>query len=273
MEQSCYKMYIEQISKYPLLTAEQEHELSKKIKAGDERAKNALINSNLRLVVSIAVKDSRSQVPLMDTIQEGNLGLLVAASKYDNTFKTRFSTYAYAWIVQYINRYANLKESIISLPALKLEKLRTIRTGTAELSHKLCRIPSIQEVSIYVGLDENIVRELKMYDYRTISIDSKINDESSKTFVDFLCDENANPELEIMHHFEQQEYIDIINELPSREREVMISRYRSFITGEKVSLHRIGKKLGLSVEATRQIEIRARIKLRPALEAYAAQFA
>lgn len=273
MEQSCYKTYIAEISKYPLLTAEQEQELSKKIKEGDESAKHALINSNLRLVVSIAIKDSRNKVPLMDSIQEGNMGLLVAASKYDHSFETRFSTYAYAWIVQYINRYANLKEPSISIPALKLEKLHIVNTGIDELTHKLDRPPTSQEIAIYVGLGEHVVRELKSYDYKTVSIDSCLESEGSQTFVDLLCDETANPELEAMQHFEQQEYMGIINELPYRERIVMINRYASFITGEKTSFHRMGKELGLSVEATRQIELRARLKLRPALEAYTAQFA
>lgn len=273
MEELCYAAYVKEISKYPLLTAEQERDLSKKIKNGDESAKHALVNANLRLVVAIAVKSLRNKVSLMDNIQEGNMGLLVAASKYDYSFETRFSTYAYTWIVQYIGRYANLKQPSILLPALKLEKLRTINAGIDELVHKLGRSPTMQEISIYVGLSEKVVRKLKSYDYKTVSIDSPIDSEGRRSFVDFLCDENANPERDVLQEFERKEYEYLISQLSDRECSVMMKRYDSFTNREKTSFHRMGSELGLSIEAIRQIEIRARLKLRPAIEAYSAQFA
>ncbi len=261
-----YKMYIKEVMKYPLLSAEKEKELSKKILNGDEKARELLINSNLRYVVSIAMHYTSSESVLMDAIQEGNIGLMIAASKFDFSFNTRFITYAHAWVTQYILRHINLREPSIALPALKYEKLKAIRVATDELSSKLGRKPNITELSIYTGTSEEELEKLKGIDYKVCSIDSQTDDENSMGPLAFLADKSADPINSIIDDSNRKEYFMLINKLPEKERYVMTYRYNSFIDGSKVTFKTMGSKLGVSIEATRQIERRARNKLKGLFE-------
>ncbi len=268
MQSTSYKAYIAEITKYPLLTSEQEKSLSKRIQQGEEEAKKILINSNLRYVVSIAHKYSRDSESLMDCIQEGNLGLMVAASKYDYKFNTRFSTYANSWITQYILRHKNLAEPAIHIPVLKIEKLRTIKNANSLLEQKLGKIPTNEELSIYTGIDENTLLEYKSYDFSMCSLESKNSDETDTSLLHILSDETTNPEFYVLEKVERQEYMSLIEKLPPKERVVMTHRYNGFIERDHPSYKNIGLKLGVSIEATRQIEIRAKRKLQGIFETY-----
>ncbi len=268
MNNTTYKAYIAEITKYPLLTAEQEKSLSKRIQQGDKEAEQLLINSNLRYVVSIAHKYTKNEEILLDCIQEGSLGLMVAASKFDYRFNTRFCTYASPWITQYILRHKNLIEPTIHIPVLKLEKLKTIKKAHNALEQLLCKKPSNHELSIYTGIPEDEIRELSNYDYKVCSIDSKAESEDEPTILQFLYDERENPEEEAIVCSERQEFMSLIQELPVKERYVMTHRYNSYITGSKTSYKSMGSKLGVSIEATRQIEKRAKIKLQNIFESH-----
>ncbi len=261
MNKTAYKAYINEIIKYPLLSAQEERSLSKRIQEGDNQAKQILINSNLRYVVSIAHKYTKNEDTLMDCIQEGSLGLMVAASKYDYRFNTRFCTYANSWITQYILRHKNLVEPSIHIPALKLEKLRVIRSARNTLEQMLGKLPTDQELAIYIGMDESDLRELSTYDYTICSIDSKIDSDTETSILHFLFDERVNLESDFVLESEREEFMSLISKLPEKERKVMIFRYNSYISGNKTSYRKMGSVLGVSIEATRQIEIRAKRKL------------
>ena len=147
-----FETYIKQIGRYPLLNAEQEKKLSEQIEKGSAQAVNQLVNSNLRLVISIARKFlCTSKNSIMDLIQEGNLGLMAAASKYHYSFNTRFSTYAYSWILQYMLRYVYNKTSMIALPHRKEELLRKIVAAKNEYKQNLNRELSVPELAEICG--------------------------------------------------------------------------------------------------------------------------
>ncbi len=266
MENTSYKSYIREITKYPLLSAEEEKDLSIKIFQGDKGAQQLLINSNLRYVVSIAHKYTSNEDSLMDCIQEGNLGLMIAASRYDHTFNTRFCTYANSWITQYILRHKTLSEPLIHIPALKLEKLKAISNAACVLEQKLGKIPTNQELSIYTGIEEGVITDLKSYSYTTCSIDGAMSGTEETSLLKYLSDETANPEQEYFDRATRHEYMTLIEQLPANERVVMTNRYNSYIDGNKTSFKKMGGTLGLSIEATRQIEIRAKRKLQNIVE-------
>ncbi len=261
MHNTTYKAYIKEITKHPLLSAEQERALSKRIMNGDKDAQQILINSNLRYVVTLAHKYAKCEESLMDCIQEGNLGLMVAASKFDYNFKTRFSTYANPWIVQYILRHKNLVEPTIHIPALKVEKLRIIRKATAFLEQKLGKPPTNEELAIFTGFDEKLIFDLKNIDYTVCSLEPKEHCAPDVSLLQFLSDETTNPEVDILEQFEREEFMSLIAKLPQKERLVMTDRYTSYIEKKNTSYKNMGLKLGVSIEATRQIEMRAKLKL------------
>src|SRR5574344_1929499 len=136
MKNDNYLTYVNEIKSYKLLTAEEEADLSKKIAEGSEYARKQLVNSNLRLVISIAKKFCDSNIPIMDLIQEGNIGLITAASKFNYSYNTRFSTYAYSWIMQYMLRFIHTKTCAIHIPNRKKEILRCLNNARAALYQK-----------------------------------------------------------------------------------------------------------------------------------------
>lgn len=273
MSDLMYEKYIKQISKYELLTAEDEVKLSKKIEQGDEGAKTTLIHCNLRLVVSIALKHRKDLALVMDLIQEGNMGLMVAATKYHYSFNTRFSTYAYPWILQYILRYLQQKTASVYVPALKADQLHNLKQAIMHLKAHLHRIPSIKEVSDYTGLSKNNILELQSYDLHVVSLQNQIDNHSDLVYEDIVADTYKTPEEKALEDDEQAGYFAIFKKLPPREEAVMSNRYRSYITGEKITLRQMSKKLGVSAEGVRQLELKARQKLKPLISEYVAQFA
>lgn len=265
MEDKIYMMYIEQLKKYPLLNPEQEKELARKIQRGNEAAKQALINSNLRLVVSVALKYSGPSISIMDLIQEGNLGLITAASKFCETFNTRFSTYAYVWITQSILRYIRLKDTPIPLPAQKEESVRTVISTLDELRQHFRREPTAREVAVYLNMDETKVKELLHYNYAIVSLDEKVGVEEGLTFSDLLIDQSECTETKVLNRISCQECEKLIRRLPQKESVVLLNKYRASVLGDKVTLHQLSSKMGLAPETVRQIEIRARAKMKKVL--------
>ena len=261
-----YESYLKKIRKIPLLSAEREKELALNIKNGDREARKTLINANLRLVVSIAFRYAVPTIPAMDIIQEGNLGLMAAAEKFDPAFNTRFSTYAYIWIVQYINRYIRLKDTAIPLPAMKEELVRAVTSASDELCRHFRREPTVRELAVFLNMKESDVQKALHYKYAFVSLDEKVNSSSETTFSDLLTDSTSSPEMTVLNGIARQECENLIRRLPARERFVLLNKYRASVNREKVTLNQLGRKLGLSTEAVRQIELRGRTKMRMVLD-------
>lgn len=273
MEVFSYKTYLTQILKYPLLTGEQEIELSKKIQAGDQQAKTQIVNANLRLVVSIAKKYENKTVSLMDLIQEGNIGLMTAAGKYHFSFNTRFSTYAYPWIAQFIARYLQSKVSLISLPVRKEELLHKIKKAQTTLYQELNHEPSDAEIAEYLGLKESEVNTIRSFSYAMTSIDTEIDPYSGHTLGDIIADTSSNPEKALMGEQTKGEVQRIIKNLSFKERMVILNRYDMSDSQDKKTLREVGSMLGVSAETVRQIEIRAMKKLHASVNEDSALFA
>ena len=254
------KAYFSQIRKTPLLTFEQELDLSKRIEAGDEEARKQLIEANLRLVVKIAKAYVSNDVGLLDLVQEGNLGLLKAASKYDHRKKVRFSTYASWWIKQSITRALSNKRRSIRLPHRKEDALRKIQRAYNTLSQKLMRRPSVEEVSAEVGIPSEEVVQILNISNGPVSLDSDINSESG-TLHDVFEDYSYSPDAEIMQQTMREETLRFLERLREKEKKILLYRF-AFYGGKKYTLKRISDEMGISPETVRQIEMRALRKLR-----------
>jgi RNA polymerase primary sigma factor len=254
------KPYFTQIKKTPLLTFEEELELSRRIKKGDEAAKTRLIEANLRLVVKIARSYLRPDVSFSDLIQEGNLGLIIAAGKYDYAKKVRFSTYAAWWIRQAVLRYLSNKKRSIRLPYRKESTISRIKQTFYTLNQQYERRPSLSEVADSMSLKEKQVVELLSLGNEVVSLDTELKDDSSN-LLDFYEDYTYHPSRDVMAESLRKDTLRFLNHLPEKEKKILMYRY-SFINGRRYTLKAIGQKMGLSPETVRQIEIRAIEKLR-----------
>lgn len=253
------KTYFEQIRKTPLLSFEEEIELSKRIQSGDAIAKENLVKANLRLVVKIAKTFVTSDVSLLDLIQEGNLGLLKAADKYDYRKNVRFSTYASWWIKQAIVRSISNKKRTIRLPHRKEELLRRINKAFNYLSQTLMREPGIEEIAKEVGLSEEEIIEIMNLPHSVVSLDKDSSDDSTN-IQDVFEDYSYDPDREFIKKSLKEDTMKHLEALQRKEKEIILYRF-SFMGGKKHTLKTIGDRMGISPETVRQIEIRALKKL------------
>jgi RNA polymerase primary sigma factor len=254
------KSYFEQIKKAKLLTFEEELELSRRIQAGDESARKRLIESNLRLVVRIAKNYLTPEVSILDLIQEGNLGLMKAASKYDFRKQVRFSTYASWWIKQAIVRSLSNKKRVIRLPHRQEEKLRRISRTYNTLSQVLMREPTLQEIAEEIGLNEEEVASIVNSGTAVVSLDTTLSTESGSLH-DVVEDSSFDPGRSLMAKTLQEDTMRLLGDLQEKERQILLYRF-SFVSGKRYTLKKIGDELGISPETVRQIELRALKKLR-----------
>ena len=253
--------YFDQIKKTPLLSFDEEIDLSKRIQRGDEEAKRRLIEANLRLVVKIAKGFLTTDVSLLDLVQEGNLGLIRAASKYDFRKNVRFSTYASWWIKQAISRALSNKRRPIRLPHRKENALRKIQRAQTVLSQTLMREPTTEEIGAEVGLDAGEVEKICGLANTMVSLDSEINDEDSGTFHDVFEDYSYSPDAVLLKDSMREETLRFLERLKDRERQILLYRF-AFKGGKKHTLKSISEEMGISPETVRQIEIRALKRLR-----------
>ena len=253
--------YFDQIKRTPLLSFEEEIELSKRIQRSDDAAKQRLIEANLRLVVKIAKGFLTNDVALLDLVQEGNLGLIRAASKYDYRKNVRFSTYASWWIKQAISRALSNKRRPIRLPHRKENALRKIQRAQTVLSQSLMREPTNLEIGKEVGLDCAEVEKICGLANTMVSLDSEINDEDSGTFHDVFEDYSYSPDAVLMKDSMREETLRFLDRLKERERQILLHRF-AFVGGKKHTLKSISEEMGISPETVRQIEIRALKRLR-----------
>ncbi len=262
--------YLEEISRYSLLSYEQELDYSHRIENEEQEALNSLINANLRLVVKIAKAYVSPEMGLMDLIQEGNLGLIKAAEKYDYRKEVRFSTYASWWIKQSISRAITNKRRAIRLPHRKEEALKRLQKISEDFSQEFYRQPSVEELAAYTGMDHQEVSTVLDLAVMTVSLDSEIN-MNNGTLLDVLEDNSYSPDKELVAKSLKEDtrrFLDIL-----RERERTILKYRfAFDEDKKYTLKMIGEKMGISPETVRQIEMRALKKLRTEAEPIRAYF-
>jgi RNA polymerase primary sigma factor len=259
-EDDSLKSYFDQIKKTPLLTFEEELELSRRIEQGDTEARQKLVESNLRLVVKIAKSYLTPDVSFLDLVQEGNVGLLKAAGKYDHRKNVRFSTYASWWIKQSITRALSNKRRQIRLPHRKEDALRKIQRAFNTLSQKLMRKPSVEEVAAELGMEVDEVVQILNMSTSTVSMDSDLNSESG-TLHDVYEDYSFSPDREVLQNALRDETLQFLGRLREKEKKILLYRF-AFYGGKKYTLKRISDELGISPETVRQIEIRALRKLR-----------
>ena len=259
------KIYLQQIGKIPLLSHEEEVKIAKQIKENNsEIAKSTLVNANLRLVVSIAKKYIGRGLSFLDLIQEGNIGLMKAAERFDYEKGYKFSTYATWWIQQSITRAIADKARVIRLPIHMIESLGKIRKATIDLTTELGRTPTKQEVAYKLGLSVSKLTSIIKSAQSTISIETPANQkEDSTKIADYIVDESTIAPSERVSQENLFEDIQrMLKQLSPKERDILILRYGLDNNGEKKTLDEIGSQYGVSRERIRQIENRAIAKLK-----------
>jgi len=253
--------YYKQIKVFPLLSFEQELELSKQIQKGNIAALHTLVNSNLRLVVKIAGMYNIPGISIMDMIQEGNIGLLNAAKKYDYRKNVRFSTYSNWWIKQFINRYISSRRYLVRLPQRKEETLRRIQRTYNILCQNLMHKPKNSDIAKELGISVQTVDLYSGFAADSMSFDQTNNDDDTVSVVDIHEDYTYNPERDLMKKASRDDALRIFNKLKAKERHVISHRYQ--LNGcERCTLREIGDSLDLSPETVRQIERKALRKIR-----------
>lgn len=259
------KIYLRQIGKIPLLSPEEELKLAKRIQDnGDNFAKDVLVNANLRLVVSIAKKYIGRGMSFLDLIQEGNVGLIKAAARFDYKKGYKFSTYATWWVQQSITRAIADKARIIRLPIHMIDSIGKIRRATLELSSELGRTPTKQEIAYRLGISAQKLSAIIKSAQSTISMDTPAtSEEDASKISDFIVDSSTlTPDGRVSSENLLEDIRKILNQLSQKERDVLILRYGLDSNGVKKTLDEIGSQYGVSRERIRQIETRAISKLK-----------
>jgi RNA polymerase primary sigma factor len=251
------QLFLNEAGRWPLLTKEEEVELAKRIERGDAEAKERMINSNLRLVVSIAKRYQGHGLSLLDLIQEGIIGLIRAVEKFDWRRGFKFSTYATWWIRQAVQRGVANKSRTIRLPVHIADREQRIARAERLLAPKLGRQPSEEEVAKQAKLPLKQVREVRHAARAVTSLDRPIGSENEGAFGDLFAAEGDQPEQEVTVSLEEEVLRRAVAQLPDREREVVKMRYGLNGDRDPASLEAIGRELGLTRERVRQIEAKA----------------
>jgi RNA polymerase primary sigma factor len=251
------QLFLNEAAKWPLLTAEEEVELAKRIERGDHEAKERMINSNLRLVVSIAKRYQGHDLHLLDLIQEGIIGLIRAVEKFDWRRGFKFSTYATWWIRQAVQRGVANKSRTIRIPVHIVEREQKMARAERELATQLGRVPTEQEVAKRAKLPLKQVREVRQMARAVTSLDKPIGAESEGSFGELVPADQETPEEEVTYSLQEKALRQAVDELPEREREIVKLRYGLDGDRDPKSLDAIGRELGITRERVRQIEAAA----------------
>jgi len=257
MTSDSLQLFLNEAGRYPLLTAAEEVELAKRVERGDKAAKDLMVNSNLRLVVSIAKKYQGHGLSLLDLIQEGIIGLIRAVEKFDWRRGYKFSTYATWWIRQAVQRGVANKSRTIRIPVHIVEREQKIARAERELLLQLERAPTDEEVAKKAKLPLKHVRETRAAARTVASLDKPIGNESDTSFGELVAHEEANVEEEVVVGLSEIALRAAVEELPDREKQVIKLRYGLDGDQDPKSLEQIGRELEITRERVRQIETRA----------------
>ncbi len=257
------KIYLKDIGRYPLLSHQEVIELAKRRDQGDEDAKKKLVECNLRLVVSIAkVLVPGSNMPFLDLIQEGNLGLIKAVEKFDYTRGCTFATYATYWIRQAITRAKTNKGRSIRLPVHMVETLHKLAKANRMLSQKLGREPTDAELAEEMGMDERKICEIQKISHEPTSFDSTLGEDEDTKYGDLIQDESIETPMQAtMKSMLHDQLMSIISELMPREQQVINLRF-GLEDGHPRTLEEVGREFNVTRERIRQIESKAMRKLK-----------
>src|SRR5213080_2947541 len=251
------QLFLNEAGRYPLLTAQEEVELAKRIERGDKAAKDRMVNSNLRLVVSIAKKYQGHGLSLLDLIQEGIIGLIRAVEKFDWRRGYKFSTYATWWIRQAVQRGVANKSRTIRIPVHIVEREQKIARAERELTPKLEREPTDEEISKVAKLPLKQVRETRQAARAVASLDKPVGSDSNAQLGDLVPTHGPAIEEEVHVSLAEETLRRAVNALPERERDILKLRYGMDGDPDPKSLEEIGRTLGLTRERVRQIEAQA----------------
>lgn len=259
------QMYLREIGQYPLLTAQQERDLAKRIVEGDDEARNLLARANLRLVVSIAKKyvGRSPDLTLLDLIQEGNLGLFKAVDKFDFTKGFKFSTYATWWIRQAITRALADQSRTIRIPVHMVETMAKYKQVSRRLAQDLGRDPMPEEIATEMGVEVEKIYQIEKISQDTISLELPIGDEDDRSRLsDFISDDKmVSPDQEVAHSILTDQITQILDSLSEKERKILEMRH-GLLDGMYHTLEEVGKEFGVTRERIRQIEAKALEKIR-----------
>jgi len=256
------RMYLKEIGRTPLLTPEEEIELAKRIKEGDEEARKRLTEANLRLVVSIARRYVGRGMLFLDLIQEGNLGLMKAVEKFDHTKGFKFSTYATWWIRQAITRAIADQARTIRIPVHMVETINKLLRVSRQLLQELGREPTPEEIAERMDMPAEKVLEILKISQEPVSMETPIGEESDSHLGDFIEDPDASaPEDAAAYEMLKEQMEDILDTLTDREESVLRLRF-GLDDGKTRTLEEVGKVFGVTRERIRQIEAKALRKLR-----------
>ncbi len=260
------QIYLREIGQYPLLNAEQEKELAKRIVAGDQEARNILARSNLRLVVSIAKKyvNRSPDLTLLDLIQEGNIGLFKAVDKFDWEKGFKFSTYATWWIRQAITRALADQSRTIRIPVHMVETIAKYKQKLRELNQHLGREPLPEEIAAEMGIELDKVYTIQKIDQQTVSLESPVGDDEDKsTLGSFIADESIEaPDKSAAHRILSEQMMAVLDDLSPKERKILELRHGLTDEGVCYTLEEVGREFGVTRERIRQIEAKALEKIR-----------
>lgn len=259
---SSISWYLEQINKIPLLSREEENRLAKATKAGDEKAKEELIKANLRFVVTIAKKYQTSGISLLDLINEGNMGLIKAAEKFDPDRGYHFISYAIWWIRQAIILAISQKTSLIRLPVNRTVDIQKIEKVHRKLENELGREPSAAEISGELDMDDDEVNYLRSISQEYVSLDSSLGDSDEMSVLSTMEDYGTeSPDKKVLDESLREALNSVLETLTESERDILKMRFG--LNGKKpMSLQQIGDQFNLSKERIRQIEKKAIRRLR-----------
>ena len=257
--------YLQEIGRFALLTPQQEIDLARKIKKGDAAAREQMISSNLRLVVTIARDYINLGLPLLDLISEGNVGLTKAVERFDPAKGAKLSTYAMWWIKQSIKRALANQSKTIRLPVHLVDKVAKVRRITAQMSEELGREPTDDELGEELGIEGEKVARLKRLGIRPASLESPIGDDDATQFGELIADEERETPFEMLRDKNLlDEMAGVLDVLDKREKKIIAQRFG--LDGEEPKiLEEIGKSLGVTRERIRQLQNTALTKLRHAL--------